>query len=395
LLGCYKVLDCSDRLGWLAGRMLVDLGADVVKIEPTGAEPSSAAWRAFNVGKQVLALDLGERRMRGALERLIAAADVLIETAQPGEPLAEFYDPARLAALNPRLVHVSVTPFGRSGPRAGWQASDLELMAAGGLLSLAGDPQGEPVRVSEPQSYCWAGAQAAVGALMALFHRGTSGKGQHVDVSAQASILAALAHAPTFVDLLGVVPQRSGAYMTGRSVTGARYRVFWPCADGYINFILYGGAAGRRTNERLVSWMSERGIAPGPLAAIAWDKFDATRLSQEEIDALEAPIAEFFGSLTKREFLEGANRREMLGYPVFEPADIADDPQLEARGFWQNVASESGAERHCGAFAIFDGVRPQLRAASRAVDLPEVLARFGISASEGDARIAADERAAC
>ena len=73
--------------------------------------------------------------------------------------------------------------------------------------------------------------------------------------------MTALSHAPAFVDLNGIEPTRAGAFITGRSIKGARYRVFWPCRDGHINFIFYGGAAGRRTNEQLVAWMRDSGAA--------------------------------------------------------------------------------------------------------------------------------------
>lgn len=360
LQGC-GVLDCTGRLGWLTGRLLADLGADVTKIEAPDAEIGSADWRALNVNKNLTRLDLGKAPGRKALDRLAAGADILIATPHPGAAEARLYDYDRLAAINPRLIVVAITPFGLTGPKAAWQATDLEIMASGGAMALAGEPDGKPLRVSAPQSYAWAGGQAAVGALTALAARWKTGRGQLVDVSAQAAVIIALAHAPTFVDMLGVTPRRAGAFMTGRSVQGAKYRVFWPCRDGFINFILYGGAAGRRTNEQLVAWMRERGIELGPLANIDWARFDPTRASQAEVDAMEIPIGRFLGSLTKREFLEGAHQREMLGYPVSETADIATDPQLAARGFWQDLPGPDGrTERHCGAFVVVDGERPAL-----------------------------------
>jgi len=135
--------------------------------------------------------------------------------------------------------------------------------------------------------------------------------------------------------------------------------VFWPCRDGYIKFIFYGGVAGRRTNEQLVAWMRERGAELGALAAIDWKVWDATRADQAEVDAIEAPVMKFFAGMTKREFLAEGHRREMLGYPVSTVADIASDPQLAARGFFQSVAG--AAEAFCGSFAVIDGVRPPLR----------------------------------
>jgi crotonobetainyl-CoA:carnitine CoA-transferase CaiB-like acyl-CoA transferase len=352
MLDACRIVDATGRLGWLAGRLLADLGAPAVKIEAPGADVGSPQWRALNINKRLVRLELDERR----LEELASGCDILIATPEPGTPEIALFDYPRLAARNPALVLVVITPFGLTGPKAGWRASDLELMAAGGAMSLAGEPDGTPMRVSAPQAYAWAGAQAAVGALIALFHRRVTGRGQLVDVSAQAAVITSLAHAPPFVDIAGISPTRAGAFMTGRSVAGARFRVFWPCRDGYVNFILYGGAAGRRTNEQLVAWMRERGIDLGPLAAQDWAKWDPTIATQETVDSLEGPVGRFFSEISKKEFLEGAHEREMLGYPVSTVADIAADPQLAARGFWQDL----GGERHCGVFAVIDGKRPPL-----------------------------------
>jgi crotonobetainyl-CoA:carnitine CoA-transferase CaiB-like acyl-CoA transferase len=355
------VLDCTGPLGWLAGRLLADLGADVTKIESPDAEIHTPDWRALNVNKRLTRLDPGGAAGQRELDRLAADADILLASFTPGTREAAFYHHGRLSAINSRLIVVAITPFGLTGPKAGWIASDLELMAAGGAMSLAGETDGTPLRVSVPQSYSWAGAQAAVGALTALAARSRTGRGQCVDVSAQAATIVALSHAPAFVDVDRTTPTRAGAFMTGRSVKGARFRVFWPCRDGFLNFILYGGVAGKRTNTQLVAWMRECGAPLGPLAQIDFAKWDPTLATQGEVDALEAPIAAFFSSMTKRQFLEEGHRREMLGYPVSTVADIAGDPQLAARGFWQDVATgDGGLERHCGCFAIIDGERPRL-----------------------------------
>lgn len=385
MLRGFKVLDLSNRLGWLAGRILGDLGADVVKVEQVGASLDAADWRAFNVNKRLLRLDLASHAGRDAIRRMIAHADVLLETALAGDPDTAWLQPELVASLNAELVHVSITPFGRHGPRADWRGTDLELMAAGGAMSMAGRPDGAPLRISVPQAGSWAGAHAATGALVALKHRAESGKGQHVDVSAQASIVVALAHAPAFFDLLGETPTRAGSHISGRSVKGANYRAFWRCKDGYINFVVYGGPAGRRTNKALTAWMHEKGIDRGPLADIDWDKFDPKLASQAEVDQIEAPLATFFASITKAEFLEGACQREMLGYPVSTVADIATDPQLDARKFWQDVSlPEGGSERHCGAFYVADGERPALRnrPPDSCDDSVAVLKDFGFSSGE-------------
>jgi benzylsuccinate CoA-transferase BbsE subunit len=379
MLAGYRALDCSGELGWLAGRMLADLGVDVVKIEPAAADVTTIAWQAGNVNKRLLRLQVDAPAGQATFDRLVAHADFLIETVSPGSQLAPVFDPARIRRLNQRVIHVSVTPFGCNGPRAHWQASDIELMAAGGAMSLAGEPDETPMRVSAPQARAWAGAHAAAGALMALVHRTSSGMGQHVDVSAQVAVIAALSHAPAFVDLNDSVPTRCGAFITGRTLTGARCRAFWPCADGYVNFVLYGGAAGRRSNQMLVAWMREAGAELGALAGVEWRSFDPKVLDQEMIDRLEAPIARFLAMLTKRQFLDGASQREMLGYPASTMSDIAADPQLAARDFWQDLTTEDGQrQRHCGAFALVDGVRgPLVHAPGDEVFAPELLAEWG------------------
>jgi crotonobetainyl-CoA:carnitine CoA-transferase CaiB-like acyl-CoA transferase len=355
------IVDATDRFGWLAGRILADLGGDVIKLDPPGTDRNRPDWRAFNVNKRVLNLDPSSPDHRPRLEELLAKADICLLTPATFDG-GGWLDPRTLRKRCPRLVVVAITPFGSAGPRSGWRGTDIEVMAAGGAMALAGEPEGAPLRISEPQSYGWAGAQAATGAMVALYRRAVTGRGDLVDVSAQASVVAAIAHAPAFVDILGVEPQRAGAFMTGRSVHGTRYRVFWPCRDGWLNFIFYGGKAGRRTNEQLVAWMRERGADPGPLARIDWLRFDPTKADQAEVDALEAPVLIFFAQITKREFLSETHRREMLGYPVSTVADIASDPQLEARAFFETVTGIGGAtETHCGSFAVIDGVRPPLR----------------------------------
>jgi crotonobetainyl-CoA:carnitine CoA-transferase CaiB-like acyl-CoA transferase len=362
LLSDVLVIDATDRLGWLAGRVLADLGADVIKLETAGNDYKRPEWRAFNVNKRVLELAAGSGAAE--IDPLLRAAAICLLT--PSSTSFQLEADA-LRKQYADLIVVVITPFGAIGPRHRWQGSDLEIMAAGGAMALAGEPDGTPLRISEPQSYGWAGAQAALGALFALARRDMTGYADRVDVSGQACVVTALSHAPAFVDLIGIEPTRAGAFMTGRSIKGARYRVFWPCRDGYINFIFYGGVAGRRTNQQLVAWMRESGAELGALAEIDWSKWDATLCDQSEVDAIEAPVLKFFARLSKREFLEEGHRREMLGYPVSNVSDIATDPQLEARGFFQTIAGE----RFCGSFAVIDGERPRLRHAPGEPFMPE------------------------
>ncbi len=382
-LDCYTVLDLSDRLGWLAGRILADLGADVIKVETPGFDNQDHDWRAYNINKKLLELDIKEQADRRIIETLIARVDVLIVSAVGEGPVSAWLESEKVSKLNPNLIHVIISPFGAKGPRSHWKGTDIEMMAAGGAMSLAGEKDGTPLRISVPQSYAWAGAQAAIGALVALTHRASGGGGQVVDVSAQASIVTALAHAPTFVDLMGTVPTRAGSFITGRSNHGAIFRAFWKCRDGHINFVLYGGPAGRRTNKGLISWMQESGAELGVLAGVDWDIFDPTNLAQDEIERYEAPISAFFENLTMDGFLQGACDRNMLGYPVSTVADISKDSQLDARGFWQDVTLPGGrSERHCGTFYIADHQRPPLNEAATKISTRNILVDFGFSDDE-------------
>jgi crotonobetainyl-CoA:carnitine CoA-transferase CaiB-like acyl-CoA transferase len=328
LLNRYRVLDLTGPLGWFCGKILGQLGAEVTKVDP---EP-----------------DPGRQLFRG----LAKTADFILETFAPGT-----LDYRQLSAENPGLILVSITPFGQEGPYHDFQASDLEIMALSGAMSLAGEKDGEPMRVTVPQSPGWVGAEAAMGALTALAYRSRTGRGQHVDVSAQVAVMAALSHAPAFWDLNRTNPRGAGAFVTGRSIHGAMMRAFWPCQDGWLNFIIYGGSAGRQSNQQLVAWMDEKGMAPPWLKEIDWDKFEVTTITQEEVDRMEAPIGRFFAGLTKRQFLEGVVKRQMLGYPVQTVADIYQDSQLAARNFWQDV----DGLQYPGGFALINGERLPIR----------------------------------
>src|SRR5688500_27163 len=194
MLSPYRVLDLTDDRGHLAAFLLAQLGAEVVLVEPAegsaarrtgpflddapGLEQSLWHW-AYNRGKKSVTLDSVD------VEALCRSADVLIECG--AVPL----DLDRLMADNPSLVAVSISPFGRTGPKARWLASDLTLAAASGQLALTGDQDRAPVRISEPQVFHHAAADAAVAAVIGLLERSRSGRGQHVDVSAQQSFMLA------------------------------------------------------------------------------------------------------------------------------------------------------------------------------------------------------------
>ena len=352
LLSPYRALDLTDELGFLCGKILGDLGADVIKIERPGGDPArslgpfyghqpdpekSLFWFGFNNNKRGITLNLESPKGRELFSKLAAKVDFIIETFTPGYLDSLKIGYSELCKINPRVVLTSITPFGQTGPYSKFKASDIEIMALSGCMSLTGDPDRPPLRVSFPQSYVWTGSYAAMGALLAHYHRERTGEGQQVDVSAQACLLWAFSHAHTFWDLNRHVEKRAGSFMTGRSITGAKMRVFWPCQDGYLNFIIYGGEAGRRTNLALVEWMDSKGLAPDFLKQKDWKTFDIAQVTQEEIDRMEEPIGDFFKGVTKADFFKEVVKRQMLGYPVASVKEIFADPQHEARNFWQTI----------------------------------------------------------
>src|SRR6266852_6233951 len=202
-------------------------------------------------------LDLTNSDGQAILRRLAAKAHFLIESDTPGTLAAYGLGYDDLAVLNPALVYVSITPFGQEGPKAHYAESDLIILAAGGPLVLTGDDDRPPVRVSVPQAYLHASAEAAVAALIAHHERQRSGRGQHVDVSAQqavaqamqSGILATPLHAEEFQRLAGGV--RVGALTV---------RLVWPAQDVYVGILyLFGVAIGPFT-RRLMAWIYEEGF---------------------------------------------------------------------------------------------------------------------------------------
>src|SRR5262249_45548946 len=149
------------------------------------------AWWAYTRNKRSVTLDVTDPAGRDRLLELVHSAHFLIESEAPGVRATQGLGYEDLATINPALIYVSITPFGQTGPRAGWAASDLTVWAGGGPLILTGDSDRPPVRLPIPQAFLHASAEAAVGALVAHHERLRSGRGQHVDVSAQQAVALA------------------------------------------------------------------------------------------------------------------------------------------------------------------------------------------------------------
>ena len=347
LSGC-RALDLTDEKGFLCGKMLADLGVDVIKIERPGGDPSrrmgpfwhdvadpekSLYWFAYNTNKRGITLDIETTKGRDILLALVREADFLIESFEPGymEGLGLGY--AALSGINKGIIVTSITPFGQTGPYSRYKATDLVLMGMAGELFLTGDSDRPPVNVSLPQACLHAGADGAVGAMIAYHHRKRSGEGQHVDISMQQSVAWFLATTVPYWEIDKVILGRVGTFRSGSS-SGTVQRQVWQCKDGYIFFFMIGGIQGAKTCRQLVKWMDEEGMADEFLLSYEWEQFDMASATQDLIDRISGPIAAFFLTRTKKEALEAAISRNISICPLFGMKDVLEDPNLAARGYW-------------------------------------------------------------
>jgi len=332
-----KVLDLTDESGWLSGKILGDLGADVIKVEPPGGDLAgrrgpylggvvdperSLVWLALNTSKRGIQLDLA--RDRETLLRLVARSDVLLETFAPGQHASLGLDYAATSRLNPRLVHCSITPFGQTGPLANWRGGDLIAVAMGGNLAQTGDADRPPVRCSMPTAYYHGGAEAAIGVLAALYARDDTGRGQLVDVSLQETQLRSLLSGPGQVGSGGPLLRRTGPMMQ-------RTREIWAAKDGNVSFGLRGGPARIPNLKATVAYMEECGMAPQWLREYDWDAYDYAKLSDAEIARLEGAFGAFFASRSMRELFTQALERRILLAPCNDAREIVEHVQLRDR----------------------------------------------------------------
>jgi benzylsuccinate CoA-transferase BbsE subunit len=364
MLGPYRVLDLADEKGMFCGKLLGDLGADVIKVERPGGDPArhlgpfyhddadpekSLFWFAYNANKRGITLDIETTAGQKVFKRLAKGADFIIESFAPGymDRLGLAY--STLEKLNPGLIMVSITPFGQTGPYKDYKGPDIVTWAMGGRMYSVGYDDRPPVRISHHgQTYIQAGLEAATAAVMALYYRHMTGEGQHIDLSIQA---AAAQTSNSTWDILKLTRPRGGVFNPTLRLTRT-----WPCKDGLITWVyLPGEMGGRRRNEALVGWMDEDGIADDFIKNFDWDSLDYANVAQETINRLEEPTGKFFLKYTKLELLEGAVKHRILFYPQFTTTDLLESAQLAARGFWVELAHpELGtAITYPGAFAQF------------------------------------------
>jgi len=345
MLEGYRALDLTDEKGFLCGKILADLGVDVIKVERPGGDPArrlgpfyhdipdpgkSLLWFAYNAGKRGITLNIETADGQEIFRRLVEKADFVIESFPPGylDNLGLGYDD--LNRINPRIIMTSITPFGQTGPYKDYKVSDLICMAMGGLMYICGDPDRPPVRFSVEQAYAHGATQATAGTLIAHYHRERTGEGQHVDVSIVESIIWTLCYSIPYWDLNKVILPR-----TGNRQKRAKYsvRFFFPCKDGYVAYRIGTGNLFGPWQIRLVEAMNKEGLGED-LKDVDWMGIDIDGIPQQDLDRWEKIVGEYFQRHTKAELHEMALERNINLFPVNNMGDILRYQQLHDRDYW-------------------------------------------------------------
>ncbi|MGQ4809825.1 Succinyl-CoA:(R)-benzylsuccinate CoA-transferase subunit BbsE [Candidatus Entotheonellaceae bacterium PAL068K] len=340
-----RVLDLSGEPGQFCGKLMGDLGADVIKIEPPGGDvvrqlgpfyeavedlDRSLYWHAINTSKRAITLNLEAADGRQLFQRLLPTADIVLESFAPGTLAGWGCGFDTLHQQHPHLILTSVTPFGQTGPYRALQGTDLEVMALSGLLSVCGDDDRPPVRISLPQTNLFASVSAFTGSMLAYYHRLRGGHGQHVDVSMQ-ECATNLHYAQLIWNTYGVVSPRMGtSLLLGPNLY---IPIAFPCKDGYVQAIPL------LNWDTFIPWMKEHNMA-GDLTTKEWQarlQTLATDWTQEQVDDVHALVAAFFARFSKRELYEEGSRRRQLLYPVQNVRDCLEDRQLQAREYFVEV----------------------------------------------------------
>ena len=359
LLPPYRVLDLSGPEAVFCGKLLADYGADVVRVEPPGGDPSRAQgpfiedvegterslyFLFYNTNKRSLTLDLQSERGRELFRRLVTQADVIVESHQVGymDSLGLGYQALR--AINPGIVMASVTPFGQTGPWRDYRSNDLVALAASGFMQITGEPDGPPMRQGNDQSHFPGAQYAAASILGALYHRDFGGgEGQHIDVSLQEALITyytdahpALAHM-----MLGDNVTRVGATSTLVIPLGA-----YPSADGWIS----AGIITPREWDALSQWIYEV-TGNEEVLNEAYRGGNQDRAPYNDI--ITALVIDFTTRYTSEYLFHEGQRRNLVFIPVNTVSDLLVDPQLEASNFWFSlVHPEAGSLQY--PLGVFD-----------------------------------------
>jgi crotonobetainyl-CoA:carnitine CoA-transferase CaiB-like acyl-CoA transferase len=383
LLPGYRVLDLTSSMGALCGKLLGDLGMDVVKAEPpdgeaTRSEPPFAKSHAhregslrfayLNAGKRSITLDIAKTSGKKLLLDLVERADVIVEDFAPGylAGLGLGYDV--LLGRRNKLILVSVSGFGQDGPYAHYKTTDLIGNAMGGLLYISGDPKMTPCNPPETQSFYYASLFACYGVMLALWQRETRGIGAWVDASVQAS-MALHEHVAFNYSAEGRVMKRAGSQHQHNAPAN-----LFQCKNGWISLFV-----------TQTHWPLLLKVWPDHDPALDDPKWINSNLRRQHADYINAQVTSFTSRFLKEDLAELMQKNGIPGLPVNSPADFMNDPHIQARGFFAGVAHPVlGSFVQPGAPFMVDGQRPQPSAAPLLGQHNDEILRgeLGLSASE-------------
>ncbi|MDA0263534.1 MAG: CaiB/BaiF CoA-transferase family protein [Chloroflexi bacterium] len=346
-----RVLDLSGESGVYCGKLLADVGADVIKVEPLGGDPmrrigpflegaappeNSLDWRHYNTNKRGITLDIASDAGGVMLRRLAARSDVLVESFQPGylESLDLGY--GQLSETNPGLVYASLTPYGQTGPYRDYRASDLTGFAMGGYLYPTGWSHTPPNKLWGLQAYQTTSNRAFIGILIALYHRLATGLGQYVDVSMQESVAATTEHVNTTYNYTGESAVRCGFRHGGQFVAT------WPCRDGYVSITTNT----QKAWDDLRAWMARDGMA-GDLMDEQYD--DRFILRGDLSSHIEGLVEAWTKTHTRKEITDRGQANHHPWGPVSTASELLDNEQLWDRGFYLEVEDGGGKLVYPGA----------------------------------------------
>jgi crotonobetainyl-CoA:carnitine CoA-transferase CaiB-like acyl-CoA transferase len=357
MLDGIRVLDLAGEALAYTGRVFAGLGADVILVEPPAGAPArsvpplvrsesghhvSAYFAFMGAGKRSVTLDDSTDAGRALLERLVGVADIVLLPDDARAARERGLDADALLALNPRVVVISVTGFGLTGPRRGWRGADLVAWAASGAALSTGDADRPPIAPGGGLAYAAGALNAAVGAMLALRARQRTGRGQLVDISLQEAAMSVSMEAGLLHSLEGRA-QRRGAR---RNAAHGLYRV----QDGYVEVVAYLPAQW----EAIAGWIEEElGIAEAGL-----DTFRGEPMNRQPfIDLIDAWVGDLASRYTKQAFFLEAQRRRIPCGPVNDANDVIQDPHLEAVGAWGKISHpDAGTVKTLREPVKFDGV---------------------------------------
>jgi len=357
-----RVLDLSGEMGLYCGKLLADLGADVIKVEPPGGDPArrvgpfyhdepgaekSLSFFNLNTSKRGITLSLEHEDGRELFRRLVRTADVVVETFPPGYLYSLGLGYQGLCQLRPDIILTSIAGFGQWGPHAHYKAPDIVGVAMSGVMWLAGYADDPPNLLYGQQGYLSASIQAAAGTLMALYHRDLTGEGQQVDVSVQEALSISQETAMQTWDMTQAVRSREGGGRLGIKVPGIGP---YECNDGWV-FAFVGTPGGAPWSD-LLAWMIEEGAAEDleeePHRSLAENinmrfltglvlEMESIEEKLQELQHVHEVLTRFFAARSKWYIYEEGQRRRLLIGMASTPKDLAENPQLAFRQYFQAV----------------------------------------------------------